>query len=100
MVAFNKDTLCKEAEAYYFDFLVEGDSDIVPQHIFDHVIFCEQCRARIKQLGNVLAGTCSNSGISQADTAICAMLKLHFAYLGQPVTCKTTKPFLKLNRRL
>ncbi|MCJ7730509.1 MAG: hypothetical protein MUO27_11630 [Sedimentisphaerales bacterium] len=94
MVAFNKEALCKEAEAYYFDFLVEDKPDIVPQHIFDHVICCERCRARIKQLGNVLACTCSNSEISQADTAIGTMLKLHFAYLGRPVTCKTVKPFL------
>ena len=94
MVAFNSVTLCKEAEAHYFNFLSERDSDIVPRHIIDHVRGCGQCRSKIEQLGSILAHTCSSSAISQSDAAIGTMLKLHFAYLGKPVSCKTVKPFL------
>jgi hypothetical protein len=94
MVAFNTDSLCREAEAHYFDFLLEGEPDSVPRHIIDHVRGCRHCRAGIEQLGSVLAQTRSSSATSQINAAISTMLKLHFAYLGQPVTCKTVKPFL------
>lgn len=94
MVAFNKESPCKEAEAYYFNFLTEGDPDVVPPHIIDHVRGCRQCRSKIEQLGGILAHTCSSSAISQSDVAIGTMLKLHFAYLGKPVSCKMVMPFL------
>jgi hypothetical protein len=94
MVAFNPDSLCKEAEAYYFGFLPEGDSDIVPRHIIDHIMGCRHCRSKIEQLSSILARTCLSSAISQTNAAIGTMLKLHFAYLGQPVACKTVRPFL------
>jgi hypothetical protein len=94
MVAFNPDSLCKEAETHYFDFLAEGEPDIVPRHIIDHVLGCRHCRSRIEQLGSILAHSGLNPTISQANAAIGTMLKLHFAYLGQPVTCKMVRPFL------
>jgi len=93
MVTFNTEALCKEAEAHYFNFLAEGDSNIIPEHIIDHVRGCQRCRSSIEQLSSILAHTCSGPAASRADAALDTMLKLHFAYLGQPVTCKTVKPF-------
>jgi len=94
MVTFNTEALCKEAEAHYFDFLAEGDSDVVPRHIIDHIRGCRHCRSKIEQLDTIFAHTCSSSAASKTNAAIVTMLKFHFAYLGRMVTCKTVKPFL------
>jgi hypothetical protein len=94
MVAFYPNSLCKEAEVHYFNFLAEGEPEIVPSHIIDHVRSCQHCRSSIEQFSSVLAHTCLSSAASRTNAALGTMLKLHFAYLGQPVTCKTVKPFL------
>jgi hypothetical protein len=94
MVAFNPETLCREAETHYLNFIMEGDSDIVPRHIIDHIIGCRHCHSRIEQLSNILAQKGSSPATSQSNAAVIAMLKLHFAYLNRQVTCRTVKPFL------
>ncbi len=94
MVSFNPEALCREAEAHYLDFLPEGEPDIVPRHIIDHVRGCRRCRSMIERLSSILTRGGLNTAVSQTDEAVGTMLKLHFAYLGQEVTCKTVRPFL------
>jgi hypothetical protein len=94
MVAFNQYSLCRDAEAYYFNLLMEVEQGAIPPNIADHIRECRHCCSRVEQLRNILANRPSNCEASRANASIDTVLKLHFAYLGHPVNCKTVKPFI------
>jgi outer membrane lipoprotein-sorting protein len=95
MIAPNHNLFCKQAEPYYYDLLCDESRPLIPQSVVNHTEQCQDCRERINKL---------KAALSQADTlesergqvlsAVTAMLKLHFAYFGKPVTCNIVKPFL------
>jgi len=95
MIAPNPNLLCKQAKLYYYDFLWGESSEVIPEFIVDHVAECQNCQEQIDQLKAVLSEV---DGLEpeqrQVDSAIIHMLKLHFAYIGRPITCKTVRPFL------
>jgi len=95
MVAYNPNSLCREAELYYYDFLCDESRGLIPESIINHVEQCQYCRKQINQLEAVLSqadGLESEQG--RVSSAVTTMLKLHFAYIGKPVTCNIVKPFL------
>ena len=95
MIAHNPKSLCKEAELYYYDFLCDESRRLIPEPIVSHIERCLHCREQINHLEAVLSqadGLESQQG--RVDSAITTMLKLHFAYIGKPVTCNIVKPFL------
>ncbi len=96
MVALNFNSLCKEAEPYYYDFLCEEAGGIVPNVVIDHINHCQHCQEQLSRLTCVLSITESNIGSDQrqVSSAITTMLKLHLAYSEKPVTCDSVKPFL------
>ena len=95
MIAPNRNSLCREAKLYYYDFLSDESRGLIPESISDHIEQCQHCREQINQLKVVLSQT---DGIEpeqgQVSSAITTMLELHFAYIGERVTCKTVRPFL------
>ena len=96
MIVPDFNSLCKQAELYYYDFISNESCEHVPEFIVNHIRGCQHCREQVNQLNSVLFQTEGyvESGQSQVNRATAALLKLHFAYTGKPVTCETVKPFL------
>ena len=95
MVALNFNSLCKEAELYYYDFLCKKGHELVPEFIIDHIKQCQHCQEQLSRLTRVLSQADGpESERVQVGSAVTTMLKLHFAYIGKPVTCNIVKPFL------
>jgi hypothetical protein len=95
MVAANLNSLCEEAELYYYDFILGKKDELIPEHIVQHISQCQNCQEQLNQLKVTLSQADSpDSEQSQANAAAATMLKLHFGYLGKPVTCQTVRPFL------
>jgi hypothetical protein len=95
MIAHDPKSLCKEAKLYYYDFLCDESRRLIPEPIVNHIEQCLHCREQINHLEAVLSqadGLESQKG--RVDSAITTILKLHFAYIGKPVTCNIVKPFL------
>jgi len=96
MIAPHFNSLCKQAELYYYDFTIDENDKSIPEFLIDHIEHCQNCRMHISQLNSVLSKTkdYDASKHNQAGLGITAMLKLHFAYINEPVTCDVVKPFL------
>ncbi len=95
MITPNHNSLCREANLYYYDFLHDECRELIPESILNHIEQCQRCQEQVNQLKVVLSQT---DGIEpeqrQVNSAITTMLKLHFAYIGKRVTCETVRPFL------
>ncbi len=95
MISPNHNSLCGEARLYYYDFLCEESRGLIPESIINHIEQCQRCQEQINQLKVVLSQT---DGIEpeqgQVNSAITTMLELHFAFIGERITCKTVRPFL------
>ncbi len=95
MIAHNPKSLCREAELYYYDFLCDESRVFIPESIVNHIEQCQRCLGQIKQLETTLSQADGlESEQEQVSSAITTMLKLHFAYIGESVTCNIVKPFL------
>jgi hypothetical protein len=95
MIAHNPKSLCREAELYYYDFLCDESRRLIPEPIVNHIEQCQCCLGQISQLEAVLSQADGpESERVQVGSAVTTMLKLHFAYIGKPVTCNIVKPFL------
>jgi len=96
MIAHNFNSLCKQAEPYYYDFLCGESDEPVPEFIIKHIKQCRYCGEKIKRLEDIISEVVNYSDLKQkqVDLTAIAWLKLHFAYVGKQVTCKAVKPFL------
>ena len=96
MIAPNYNQTCKEAEHYYYDFLLEEDQESIPIEIINHIINCDKCREQINELETMLSAVDKHSSLDlkRNETVVTNMLKLQFAYAGKQVTCSTVRPFL------
>lgn len=96
MIAHGFNSLCKQAELHYYDFILDESRNSVPDFIIDHIEQCQHCRGQLNRLKSVLSQTedQSESEQRQVGRAVTAMLKLHFAYIGEPVSCEIVRPFL------
>lgn len=96
MIAFGSNSLCKQAELYYYDFILDENRKSVPEFIIDHIEQCQHCQEQLSRLKSVLSQTedYTEPEQEQVNHAVTAMLKLHFAYIGEAVTCKIVRPFL------
>jgi hypothetical protein len=95
MIAHGPKSLCKEAELYYYDFLCDESRRLIPEPVVSHIEQCLHCREQINHLEVVLSQADSlKSERGRVSSAVTTMLKLHFAYIGKPVTCNIVKPFL------
>ncbi|MFA5291934.1 MAG: hypothetical protein WC496_02755 [Phycisphaerae bacterium] len=96
MIAYNFNSLCKQAEQYFYDFLLDKSQDPIPQHIVEHLNKCQYCSRQINRLKEVLLliEEGASPELKQDNLASVEWFKLHFDYLGKPVTCEIVKPFL------
>jgi len=96
MIAPNPHSNCMDARVYYYDFLREETRKGIPQGAFEHMAQCGDCQVEMDRLKAVLERLDNKIDNAQSlkNTAIGTLLKLHFAYIGEPVTCETVKPFL------
>ena len=95
MILSNYNSLCKDSENYYYDFLCSDRRGLVPESIIDHIKQCVHCQRTIERLELMLSqADAKEPEQSQADNTIAAMLQLHFSYIDKHVTCETVKPFL------
>ncbi len=95
MVTSNSNSLCRQAEQYYYDFQNKENIGLIPRNIIDHINKCQYCREKAKMLKTVLSSYRNTKfENSQVANAMTNLLKLHLAYIGNKVVCNTVKPFL------
>ncbi|MCP4256505.1 MAG: hypothetical protein GY774_03140 [Planctomycetes bacterium] len=95
MITKDYNSLCQEAKPYYYDCLCDQSNGLIPESISSHIEQCLHCQKQIKQLEVALSQKeCLESKNRQNTTAVTEMLQLHFAYIGERVTCETVRPFL------
>jgi len=95
MIAHSPNSLCRQAELCYYDFLCDESRGLVPESMVNHIDQCQHCREQIIKLKALLSRAENlDSQQGQLVSAVATMLKLHFAYIGKPVTCNVVKPFL------
>lgn len=95
MVAFGPSISCQDAEPYYYDYLCGLDADI-PQAVVDHIRRCADCRTQVRQLEAAIAESEAQDHRAQGDGNVLGALSLHFAHIGEEITCATAKSFLPL----
>ena len=95
MIFPNHNLLCKQAEPYYYDLLFDESHPHIPESVVNHAEQCQDCRDQINKLKAALSqADAPESEQGQVLAAVTTMLKLHFDYIGKPVTCNIVKPFL------
>jgi len=96
MIAFDPDSLCREAKTYYYDFLYDESRKSIPQRFIEHIEGCTNCQGSINKLVAALSQAEEHSEPEQEEhsSAVATMLRLHLAYIGEHVTCDMVKPFL------
>ena len=95
MVIRNKESLCRQAKLYFYDCLSGEGCELIPESIKNHLDQCQQCKDKIEQLKAAIESKdCNKSNSRQNISAVTTMLELHFAHIGEYVTCKTVRPFL------
>lgn len=93
MVTFGRSMFCTDAEPYYYDFLYGLDAEI-PCAIADHIRQCAHCRMQIRHLEAAIAESEAQDDAPEGDMDLVGALGLHFAHLGEDVTCAKAKSFL------
>jgi hypothetical protein len=96
MGAVNPKSICEQAQVYYHEYLRGRAQERIPAEILTHIDKCCLCRSGVNRLKKILAEFEKHiaESTSQTSSVVTAILGLHYAYLGAPVTCKTVKPFL------
>jgi hypothetical protein len=96
MVALNFNSLCKQAEPYYYDFLSKEGREQVPEAVAAHIEHCQDCQEQLSRLTSALtiAESHTEAGNGQVGSDITKILTYHLTYIGKPVTCESVKPFL------
>ncbi|MBN1509777.1 MAG: hypothetical protein JW955_23220 [Sedimentisphaerales bacterium] len=93
MVSFGPRLPCTDAEPYYYDYL-SGLGASIPEAIVHHIRCCAHCAAQIRQLEAAIAESEAGAHGPNRGTDVIDALSLHFAHLGEEVTCAKVKPFL------
>jgi len=96
MISHNPYSNCTTARLYYYDFLSEQTRESIPESTLNHIAECWDCQAEIDRLEMMFAYADQSTEREQSwkDSAVSTLLKLHFAYIGDPVKCNMVKPFL------
>ena len=84
---------CKQAQAYYYDYICEEDIKPIPADKAEHIRQCAQCQAKINKLKYELFETAADKDDAE-NSVLLSNLKLHFAHIDKRITCREIKPFL------
>jgi RNA polymerase sigma factor (sigma-70 family) len=96
MVAPENNSICEQARAFYYDYLLAPSRKDNSSEVFAHICSCSFCKAEVDRLKVELKETEDDVVRSVKESASIAItnLKLHFGYMGEMVNCETVKPFL------
>ena len=96
MISRNPYSNCTNARLYYYDFLSERTRGDIPESALAHITQCCDCKVEIDRLEMMLLHVDRGAESEQRrkDSAISTLLKLHFAFIDEPVKCSMVKPFL------
>jgi hypothetical protein len=88
--------MCEQAQAYHYDYLCERSRECIPEEMLAHINQCRFCRTEVNRLKAELTGTQEDVGqrVEHENAVAVANLKLHFDYIGAPITCEDVRPFL------
>ncbi len=94
MITVNPNSSCRKAELYYYDCAGSEGLGTIPEGVNEHIKGCVRCQGQIDRLKDVLSEAGDGFASRRRSTAVVRLLKLHFAYIGERVSCETVKPFL------
>lgn len=96
MSAYSNRLNCRSARLCYYDLLDADAAASVPEDVHEHVASCDDCRADISRLAELLSsrGKIINIEQRRKDSIVTELLSLHFAWVGKPVACADAKPFI------
>jgi hypothetical protein len=96
MIAFDPNSACEQAKAYYYQYLSGDTKESIPTQTLGHIDRCSSCQADVKRLKVMLAEGEEHAVESskEANATIATYLRFHFVYLRAFVDCKTLKLFL------
>ena len=95
MVAFGPGISCRDAELYYYDYLCGLEADL-PQAVVDHIRHCADCETEIRQLEAAIGESEAQDRHAGDDADVAGTLGLHFAHIGEEITCAKAKSFLPM----
>mgnify|MGYP005852125693 CR=1 FL=1 len=96
MVAFDGSESCREAEAYYHDYLQDPRDPSVPRSVAGHIARCAYCQGRVQSLRESLYDLDRRPlpTPAEGDLQLIDELQSHFEYVDEPLVCAQVKPFL------
>lgn len=96
MTIAESNLICKQAQAYYYEYLQGQRQEHIPAEIAAHIDKCRFCQGKLDLLKTLVAGIerYIAENPEQADSAAVSKLGAHFGYIGALVSCRTAKPFL------
>ena len=96
MIAPDLNRLCEQAKIYYYDFLFQKDKSEIPEQVKNHFSQCQNCQKEIYELKTAITQAEFKSQHNRANSVspLSNILKLHFSYVDQDITCKIVKSFL------
>jgi hypothetical protein len=96
MIAADSNSKCEQARSYYYQYLSGDTKNCIPLQMLGHIDRCSSCQADIRRLKGILTDGEEHDGGSASQTTVVATayLRLHFSYIGAPVSCNTLKLFL------
>ena len=96
MVAPKDNSICEQARAFYYDYLCGRGQESTPPEVFAHLCQCSFCKAEVNRLKVELTGSevDVDHSVEERTAIVITNLKLHFAYIGSLVNCRTARPFL------
>ena len=87
--------ICEAAEKYYYDFVCGERTIMIPREILRHMEKCKGCQKNVEQLKTAINLSEERDKQGNDTNAIKAhVLKLHFSFINECVTCNDVKPFL------
>ena len=91
----DQNSLCRQAQQFYYDILTEDTAKQAPAEVHEHIAGCDHCQAEVQRLRSCLeSGEPDSSDLDSSESALEACLDLHFGYASRQVTCSYVKPFL------
>lgn len=96
MVAFDGSEWCRQAEAYYHDYLQDPRDPSIPEAVVAHIEACTHCQSRVQTLRETLRELNEHARMTlpEKDSQVIRELQSHFEYLDELLVCAQAKPFL------
>ncbi len=95
MDAPNDNLLCKQAEDFYYNYVMDDGKEEIPAELIEHMDMCSDCKSSMAELQTQLAAIEQDIDTeSQRNAVTLDNLELHYSYINMQVSCNAVKPFL------